>query len=116
MTDRERLLNILEAATDLDSLESILRYYFHVYYKNISIVDLTRINRLLSEFSICKAKDLETIKFIANERAGWIKSYLEGNMWKTEEDARKNVKPQINNAQAIINACNGDIDKNFYGI
>lgn len=114
MTDRERLLGMLEMVTGLDSLESILQHYLFVYLDSISIIELSEINNMINEAIICKARDLETIKRIANERAGCIKSYLEGNMWKTEEDARRNVKPQIGNAQAIINACNGKIDMNFY--
>lgn len=114
MTDRERLLGILEAVTSLGSLESILKHYLCVYLDDISTIELAKINSLINEAITCKAEDLETIKYIANERAGWIKSYLEGKTWKTEEDAKRNVKPQIRNAQAIINACNGEIDRNFY--
>lgn len=116
MTDRERLLGLLEVATGLDSLESILEHYLYVYLDSISTIELAEINKLINEAIICKARDLETIKFIANERAGWIKSYLEGNMWETEEDAKRNVQPQINNAQAIINACNVKIDRSFKGV
>lgn len=114
MTDRERLLGILEVVTSLNSLESILKHYLYVYFDDISTIELAKINSLINEFIICKAEDLETIKCIANERVGWIKSYLEGKMRKTEEDAKRNVEPQIRNAQAIINACNGEIDRNFY--
>jgi hypothetical protein len=43
--------------------------------------------------------------FVANERAGYLKRYLEGKMWPNEEIAKEYLGPQIDNAQAIIDAC-----------
>ena len=52
-----------------------------------------------------KVYNLEMVKSISKERAFYLKTYLEGNMWKDEESARKNLQPQIDNAKAIIDAC-----------
>ena len=43
--------------------------------------------------------------FVANERAVYLKSYLSGSMWPTEELVKEHLQPQIDNAQAIIDAC-----------
>lgn len=44
-------------------------------------------------------------KFVANERAGYLKRYLEGKMYASKEVAEQYVDCQIENADAIIQAC-----------
>lgn len=50
----------------------------------------------------------ELLKSVAGERARCIQSYLSGNMFRSEEEAKKHIDSQINNAQAIIDACKGE--------
>ena len=61
----------------------------------------------LCELRDWKIDELVSLKYVAEERAGYIKKYLEGKMWPTEELAREYLQPQIDNAQAIIDACGG---------
>ena len=106
MTDREKLLNVLKTY-QLDSMRAILNCYLEVYYKDISA---TKLYNLIHDLNCClshKIEELEATKFVARERATYLKSYLNGDMWLTEEAAKENIQPQIDNAQAIIDACNG---------
>ena len=106
MTDREKLLKILKIYQP-DSMRSILNCYFDVYYKDVSA---TQLCNLIHDLNCClshKIEELEQTRFVARERATYLKSYLNGDMWLTEEAARENLQPQIDNAQAIIDACNG---------
>ena len=104
MTDREKLLNILDTYHG-DHIESVLRIFFDEYGDSISASRMSGLidmfNHLLKE----KTERLENTQRIAYERANYLKTYLKGDMWATEEAARENLQPQIDNAQAIIDAC-----------
>lgn len=104
MGDKEKIMYIMNNY-DIDSIEGLVISYFTLYGENCPIVRMIDLMQDLSRVLLWKANKLENLKFIANERASYIKSYLSGDMWKTEEDAKKNLQPQINNAQAIIDAC-----------
>ena len=105
MTDREKLLEFLNGDNRLNSIEDILKRYLYVCYDDVSALQLSEmmadINNTLRE----KVREFNRVKFVANERARYLKLYLSGKMWLTEEAARANLQPQIDNAQAIIDAC-----------
>lgn len=105
MTDRERLLKILDDYPNA-SIETALNLFFKDYGYTVSA---SRVNWMISNLNNIldnKIYNLECVKHVANERANYLKTYLNGDMWATEEAARANLQPQINNAQAIIDACN----------
>lgn len=105
MTDKEKLLKILNNCDG--SIEDILFAFLNTYQSDFSamrIYDL--IDDLNKDFLYYSIKKLENIKAVSQERAFYLKTYLNGDMWQTEEDARRNLQPQINNAQAIIDVCN----------
>lgn len=104
MTDREKLLTILDKY-DMDYLETIINCYFMEYEDDFSA---SRINDLIKDLTFRlkhKISHLEEAHHTAREKAGYIKSYLDGSMWKDEESAKANLQPQIENAQAIIDVC-----------
>lgn len=104
MTDKEKLLHILKTYK-VDSMKAILNCYLETYYHDISTRQISDLMNDLNRYLAYKVIDLETLRSVANERARYLKSYLNGDMWLTEEAARENVQPQIDNAQAIIDAC-----------
>ena len=104
MTDREKLLHILKTYK-MDSIREILNFYLEAYYHDISARQISDLMNDLNRYLAYKVIDLEQVRFVANERAMYLKSYLNGDMWLTEEAARENIQPQIDNAQAIIDAC-----------
>lgn len=104
MTDREKLLKLFDTY-QMDYLETILNCFFMEYEDDFSA---KRINDLIKDLTFRlkhKIEHLEQAQNVANEKARYIKSYLEGKMWKDEESAKANLQPQIKNAQAIIDAC-----------
>ena len=106
MTDREKLLGILDVYRHTDSISGILNCFLDLYGEDINIRTISRMSKELNSYLDYRINNLERARFVANERAGYIKKYLEGKMWPTEELARQYLQPQIDNAQAIIDACN----------
>lgn len=106
MTDREKLLAALNKNDHLTSIEDILNWYLHVCYDDISAKQLNEMMRIVNDRLGMKVRELNKMRYIARERAAYLKCYLSGDMWLTEEAAKENVQPQIDNAQAIIDACN----------
>ena len=108
MTDKEKLLEILKMING-ESIEDIFKCYLYYYRRDFSIRRIKDfIDMLNQNYLYEKIEELETLRFVANERAGYIKRYLDGSMWKDEKTAKKYLQPQIDNAQAIIDACNGN--------
>lgn len=105
MTDRERLLGLLNKNDKLNSIEDILYRYLCVFSDDISALQLGEMMRNINDLLGEKVRELTRAKFVAKERATYLKCYLSGDMWLTEEAAKANIQPQINNAQAIIDAC-----------
>ena len=105
MTDKEKLLQVLDAC-DTESISDILHYYFELYVDRTDIRDIYDLSSVIDRYLGYKINRLGEMQFVANERARYIKRYLEGRMWPTEELAKKYLQPQIDNAQAIIDACN----------
>ena len=104
MTDREKLLHLLDVYK-MDSIGTILHCFLDVYGDDINIRTIHSMANDLNDYIGYRVDKLETARFVANERAGYIKKYLEGKMWPTEELARQYLQPQIDNAQDIIDAC-----------
>lgn len=106
MTDREKLLKSLDSYHG-NYIESIIRVFFDEYGDSISASRVSGLIDMLNHILKEKTERLENAKRIAYERASYLKTYLNGDMWATEEAARENLQPQIDNAQAIIDACKG---------
>ena len=104
MTDREKLLKLLDTYK-MDSMKAILNCYFNTYYDDYTAEQVHGFIKDLSLQLEYKVKALDKAKYVAYERATYLKQYLSGDMWLTEEAAKKNIQPQIDNAQAIIDAC-----------
>lgn len=105
MTDREKLLHLLDVY-QMDSIGAILNCFLDVYGKDIPVRTISRMSKEFNAYLDYRINNLEDARFVANERAGYIKRYLEGKMWPSEELAKQYLQPQIENAQAIIDACN----------
>lgn len=104
MTDKERIQFVLDNCSS-QSIEGIFQCFLDNFKDDLPI---RTINELHKQIGYClerKINKLDHARFIANERATYLKMYLEGKMWKDEENAKKNLQPQIKNAQAIIDAC-----------
>lgn len=105
MTDKERLEWLLQYH-EHSSIEEIIMAYLWRWGNEFSAIRMKEfVDSLNKNYLYPMIEDLSSTRFVANERATWIKCYLEGKMWADEESARRNLHPQIDNAQAIIDAC-----------
>ena len=104
MTDREKLLKLFDTYK-MEYIETILECFFDVYQDDISVGRMFTLIKNLSMRLERKVDKLNQAKYVAKERATYLKTYLNGDMWKTEEIAKANIQPQIDNVQAIIDAC-----------
>lgn len=103
-TDREKLLEFL-SRYDIKSIEEILLCYLDKYNEDFSAERLNVLIGNLNCYLGNKIIKLDQARFVANERATYLKRYLDGSMWKDEKTAKEYLQPQIENAQAIIDAC-----------
>lgn len=101
MTDKEKLEKVLKECP-FDNIETILQWYLNQY--DISFSSLHELDKIINDFMNDRLDEIEWTLFITNERANYLKKYLDGSMWKDEETAKSHLQPQIENAQAIIDA------------
>lgn len=104
MTDKERLQLVLDNCRS-QSIEGIFQCFLDNFENDLSIRVINGLHKQIGHCLEHKIEKLDQARFVANERATYLKRYLDGTMWKDEEIAKKYVQPQIENAQAIIDAC-----------
>jgi hypothetical protein len=104
MTDKEKLINLLE--NSLDDFESILFAYLRIYCDDFSA---TRVRSLMSRIDrdvlMPKVIQLENAVKTSSERATYLEIYLKGDMFTSEEEAKRNINNQITHAQEIKRVC-----------
>ena len=106
MTVREKILRILDNHQP-ETFTQFLDCYMDAFYRDFSARQLHNMSIIINRNLKYKIDKLEELRYVARERATYLKSYLNGDMWLTEEAAKENVQPQIDNAQDIIDACDG---------
>jgi SNF2 family DNA or RNA helicase len=100
MTDKEKLECMLPYSTD--SFEDIVAQYIRLYIADFTPSRLRRLVKCLDIFLDTKIKSYEMAVDNSLEKASYLKSYLEGKMWKDEEHAKANIGSQIANAESMI--------------
>lgn len=104
MTDKEKLLDLIKYCPD--DLESILFAYIQRYHDDFSAIRVrSLISKLDRDVLMIKILDLENAVRVSSERATWLNDYLNGRMYTTEEDVKKNVGLQIEHANKIKKMC-----------
>ena len=102
MTDKQKLLEWLEYCNDAMPLEDIINEYIIVHWKDFSARRLNEFSMKLNERMTSVIDRSEAANRVAYERATYLKCYLEGKMYESEEVARECVDIQIENAKAIL--------------
>ena len=102
MTDKQKLLDWIYHCSDSATLEDIVHSYMKVYGRDFSASRICNFIERLNRSELDKIAELERANRIAHERAIYLKCYLEGNMYESEEVARECVGLQIENAKAIL--------------
>ena len=102
MTDKQKFLELLKYFGDSSTFEDIVEVYMSRYSEDFSASRICRFIERLGRSEIDKIAEIERANRIAHEHATYLKCYLEGNMYASEEVARECVGPQIENAKAIL--------------
>lgn len=101
---KETIESLNEYQQDL-SFVDILLLHIKCYPKDFHACEMSRIIRELEFELYCKIGRLMGIADFAYERATWLKTYLEGKMFTSEEAAREHLPMQVTNANDIIEKC-----------
>ncbi|MBO5828862.1 MAG: hypothetical protein J6R59_10495 [Paludibacteraceae bacterium] len=106
MTDRERLQLVLDNCSS-ENIETIFQCFLDNFEDNLSPRTIHSLYKIIGFSLDHKFEKLDEVRWVSKERATYLRKYLDGSMWKDEEIAKKYLQPQIENAQAIIDACKG---------
>ena len=105
MTDKQKLLDWINTYCNDDmTIEDIVDSYIGWHEKELSAYRLNDLLRRVNGHLICAISDMDRAVRVAHERATYLKCYLEGKMYESEEVARQCVDLQIENAKAILDS------------
>ena len=107
-TDKQKLIYTLNLSEEHFSITQILDVFLKLFSDEYDVFTFMEMRKLIEERLEYKIVKLHQANNIALEKATYLKSYLDGSMWKDEETAKRNVAPQIINAETIIDACGGN--------
>ena len=102
MTDKQKLLEWLDLCNDRMTFEEIVDSYIRSHEQDFSVRRINEVSIKLNERMIYALGKMETATRVAYERATYLKCYLEGNMYDSEEIARECVGLQIENVERIL--------------
>ena len=103
-TDKQKLMDWLYYCNDAATFEDIVHSYMQTYGCDFSARRICNFMERLNRSSIDKIAEMERGIDVARERATYLKCYLEGKMYASEEVARECVGLQIENAKAILDS------------
>ena len=104
MSIKERLIQFLQN-NNFDDVIAALTKYFEYESDNFYATDIANFILEMQKILSIKVADLDFAVDICHEKGVYLRDYLEGKMWATEESAKKNVQPQIDNAKTIVETC-----------
>lgn len=113
-TAKEKLqetLNSLTQYQDNLSFVDILLIHIERYPKDFHAAELSRIIKSLDLELYCKIGHLMRAVDVSQEYATYLKLYLEGKIYNSEDVAKEALPLQISNAQEIIDVCRKEWDR-----
>ena len=103
MTDKQKLLEWINTyCTDLMTFEDIIDKYIQSHANEFSAHRINYLTRLLNDRVVWEIEKMDRAVRVAHERATYLKCYLEGKMYESEDVAKQCVGLQIENAKAIL--------------
>lgn len=107
LTDYEKMKKVLETLGELASFEELAIYFMQVNFADFSSIRIQQFMDSVSKNVLHpKLIGLERVRAVSSERALYLKTYLDGDMYTTKEAAIEHIPIQAKNAQAIIDVCN----------
>lgn len=107
-TAKEKLQETLDSLNEYQealSFIDIIQIHIDRNPEDFAAHEVWTVIRCLMYTLLVKVKRLEYISDIAEERAKYLKHYLEGKMYTSEEVAREALPLQIGNVQDILDEC-----------
>ena len=104
MTDKQKLIDWLKLCKETASFEDIVYSYMTIHSEDFSARRINDFQQFINQHLSAQISEMERTARIAHERATYLKCYLEGNMYASEEVARQCVDLQIENAKAILDS------------
>lgn len=103
-SDKEKLLNILPLCDD--NIEDIILEFIRKYPSDFPISRLADLIEKLQHFALRpRITKSEEALVTATERALYVKQYLEGRLYTTEEAAKNHIEIQRQNATVAYEKC-----------
>ena len=103
VSSKEKLLQYVKQFSGFSSDLDIIKMYLSTLPASSLSVLISELQNMLDH----KVNELEFVSRVAKERALYLKTYLEGDMYTTKEAAIEHIPVQIENAKKIIDVCNG---------
>ena len=92
-----------------DSVEGMLFYYINHHPEEFPASRISTLIKMLNnDFLSERIHQLEHACDVSKERAIYLRKYLDGTLYKTEEAAMLAREAQIANAEAIVKVCEGE--------
>lgn len=113
-TAKEKLQETLHSLTQYQenlSFEDIIFLHMERNPKEFHAAELSRIIRRLDLELYCKIGHLMRAVDVSQEYATYLKLYLEGKIYNSEDVAKEALPLQISNAQEIIDVCRKEWDR-----
>jgi hypothetical protein len=102
MTDKQKLIDWLRLCKETASFEDIVYSYMTIHSEDFSARRINDFQQFINQHLSAQISEMERATRIAHERATYLKCYLEGKMYESEDVARQCVDLQIENAKAIL--------------
>ena len=102
MTDKQKLLEWLKLCKETATFEDIVYSYMTIHSEDFTTRRINDFQQFINQHLSAKIDEVERVARIAHERATYLKCYLEGKMYESEDVARQCVDLQIENAKAIL--------------
>lgn len=103
MTDREKFERVLKLCPS-ENISTLFQYFLDMYAEELSFYTIKTLHKMINNSLEHRLEQTERALFVANERAVYLRNYLDGSMWADEELERLYRQPQVENAQAILDA------------
>ena len=105
MSENEQFLYILNNHMP-ETLEDFLCAYLALFDNQFPASRINELIKTLNDgFLSPKISKQENAVSVSREKAGYLKTYLEGRMYTSKEAEEQNKPAQIRNAETIINVC-----------
>lgn len=101
--EMNNVIHFITVNPGIHTVSELLTAYIKAYPNKFSVSDIINLSIDLStRFLSPRVDKLVHNENVINEYATYLNMYLSGKMWESEEDARRNLQPQIDNSQKII--------------